>query len=302
MDELTQIRVFYGEPAPPSPEVIAAARQQNRLPDSPRRRTTHRMLLPVGTVAAATAGALVLTSLTGPPSARAQALAAVDRIGAQSFRVHIDTQDDRGPHSYSAGAFDAARGIGVVRLTDGNGEQRSFGDVVYTEMGGSYMDRKGRRHTFPAQYRWSKLVIQTPKPFDGLLYGFSKNPQRALQQLDRAKEITAAGAAGGSGWRGKRYTFTTPKADGIRAAGTMDVDSTGEIRRVDITWSYAAQNNPAKVAHTIHGLVTFDDFGVGVSVAEPPAAQVIPADLEHYLFTGQHLPPGSPSAGWIPGP
>lgn len=302
MDELTLIRTFYGEPAPPSPEVIAAARQPNRLPDSPRQRTRYRVLLPMGTVAAATVGVLAFTSLTGPSSARAQALAAVHRIGAQSFRVHIDTQEDGQAHFYSAGAFDAARGIGVVRLADGNGEQRFFGDVVYQEMTGQYQDSKGRMHTFPARYRWSKLVIQPPKQLDGLLYGFSKNPQRALRQLDRAKEITAAGAASGSGWRGKRYTFTTPKADGVRATGTMDVDSAGEVRRVDITWSYAARNNPAKVAHTIHGLVTFDDFGVGVSVAEPPAAQVIPADLEHYLFTGQHLPPGNQSAGWIPGP
>jgi hypothetical protein len=301
MDELAQIRTFYGEPAPPSPEVIAAARQPNRLPDGPRQGTRYRVLLPVGTVAAATAGVLAFTSLTGPSSARAQALAAVHRIGAQSFRVHIDTQDDRQPHWYSAGEFDAARGIGVVRLTDG-GEQRFFGDVVYSEMTRQYQDAKGRMHAFPARYRWSKLVIQTPKRLDGLLYGFSKNPQRALQQLDRAKEITAAGAASGSGWHGRRYTFTTPKADGVRATGTMDVDTGGEVRRVDITWSYAARNDPAKVAHTSHGLVTFGDFGVGVSVAEPPAAQVIPADLEHYLLTGQHLPPGSQSAGWIPGP
>jgi hypothetical protein len=302
MDELAQIRAFYGDPAPPSPEVIAAARQPNRPPGSPRQRMRHRVLLPVGTVAAATVGALVFTSLTAPPSARAQALAAVHRIGAQSFRVHIDIQEDGQSHVYSAGEFDAARGVGVVRLTEGGGEQRFFGDVVYHEMTGRYQDAKGRMRVFPARYRWSKLVIQLPKRLDGLLYGFSKNPQRALRQLHRAKEITAAGAAGGSGRRGKRYTFTTPQADGVRATGTMDVDSAGEIRRVDVTWSYAARNDPAKVAHTIHGLVTFDDFGVGVSVAEPPAAQVIPADLEHYLFTGHHLPPGSRSAGWIPGP
>src|SRR5438105_9496091 len=103
MDELTQIRTFYGEPAPPSPEVMAAARRQTRVPHGQRRRMRYRVLLPVGTVAAATAGVLAVTTLTGPPSARAQALAAVHRIGAQSFRVNIDTQTDGGHHWVSSG-------------------------------------------------------------------------------------------------------------------------------------------------------------------------------------------------------
>src|SRR5581483_9708549 len=108
---------FYGEPAPPSPEVIAAARRQAQVPHGRRRMRylRYQVLLPVGTVAAATAGVLAVTTLTGPPSARAQALAAVHRIGAQSFRVNIDTQTDGGHHWVSTGEFDAARGIGVVR-------------------------------------------------------------------------------------------------------------------------------------------------------------------------------------------
>lgn len=298
MDELTQIRTFYSEPAPPSPEVVAAAWLRSQQPRGGRRHAGPRMLLPVGAVAAATAGVLAFTTFTWTPSARAQALEAVHRIGAQSFRVNISGQSDGQSPWYSTGQFDAARGVGV--LDRYGSEQRFVGDVMYSALPLQYKDAQGRIRDFPAPYRWAKMVIKPP--YDGLLYGFSHDPQRALRQLDEAEEITATGPIDGPGWHGHRYAFTTPKVDGVQAKGTLDVDRAGEIRRVNVTWSYAAHNNPTRVAHTIHDVVTFDDFGVVVKVAEPPAGQIIPADLEHYLLTGKHLPPGTQPTGWIPGP
>jgi hypothetical protein len=75
MDELTMIRDLLGEPAPPRPEVTAAARARvagdgTRRPARPRtgRRRLASIAAPLGAAAAVTAVAVVLASL---PHARA---------------------------------------------------------------------------------------------------------------------------------------------------------------------------------------------------------------------------------------
>ncbi|MET8155836.1 hypothetical protein ABZT47_05645 [Sphaerisporangium sp. NPDC005289] len=233
------------------------------MPVTTRAPRRARSLVPVIATAgvAATVGTTVLVLLGGQPSAQAQVAAAVDNTSKESYRIHGDS----GAKAFD-GAFDPVRRVGVVNGRSGGGTDTIFiGDRMYIREAGAakwhlYPRDQGQEKGAPAATALVKLAPQ--------------DPQAALQKLRSATDVHEDGTASGTGWTGRRFTFslkdqkwTGPAGaskESFDATGSVEVDDQGRVRRLEVTFSDNGQRD----------VIDFADFGTPVTVTAPPADQV----------------------------
>lgn len=272
---------------PPSPQharpEAAAATDGGPPPPRPRQgwRGTRRrrVLLPslatlvvAGLIAAAAITASTVTG-TPPASAQARVAAAVTRITQEGYRVRatVSASKEGWQVSVSDGVFDpATRAVRMVVVTPDKGHVTIHtDDVVYVQI-------VGRQPGIPPSARWFVRGTGSRKGTGiSKLADFGKvalqNPQQALGWARSAGDVRELGRAAGSGWSGRRYAFTL--TDRLwQVTGTVDVDTTGRVHRLEFTtraWDMAHG-----LAGALHGVLEFRDFGTRQRVTIPPANQV----------------------------
>jgi len=238
-----------------------------------------------GIVAAATA----ITLSAGPaPSAFAQVMHAAARTAETSYQVRsaqkmVQIGGLRSqPWATAYGEFDPEHGVG--EQTDNLGAQiRYVGGSMYVfltdDLRAAYASSG---EPVPAWVSWEHLP-DSPPPGAGLstaglamlgvFPGFlgQVDPQDLLALLQSATGVGAAGPASGPGWTGSAYTFTIattlngPLHTAVSLSGTVDVDQQGRVRQLDATESFAGTVSNVEI--------TFEDFGLPVSVSPPPTSQ-----------------------------
>lgn len=296
-DDLRPLLAAATSDGPPAVDLLAGVRR------SQRRR---RAIVPAASLA--TAGALGLTAfavltLGDSPSAQAKVAAAVARTSGRSFHVHI-AQSGQGGHggtAYYDGLFDPATRTGRMSYP-GGAENRYLGDLQYTEnIGPKAIPLPAGKHwiAYPrmtADLAKLPLVVSLPKLAP-------QDPQAELRQLRSATDVKDGGGASGPGWTGHRYTFSLRGDDrkgGLQATGSVDVDSSGLVRRLALALQPDQTHQQATKAGGDSNLVMdFGDYGTRVAVAAPPADQVITEDQLPGLDqpkTKTPKPSGSPSA------
>jgi hypothetical protein len=256
-------------------DLLKAVREQAR----PTRR---RVLLPaLASLATATAAVIgvvavvAVVSITGAPSAEAQVAAAVEHTTGQSFRVHV-TQDTGNVYD---GTVDPAHNVGRITESGADAEWRYIGDTIY-----AMQDTKSS----PAGTQWVAYHRPTPAewtqfPAEALLIKLApSDPQRALTLLRSATSVKDSGDASGAGWAGRHYTFIVPAGTSAgnwpayaSVTGAIDVDTQGQVRRVTFTVRDSATQAPKGPVVDLRETIEFGDFGTPVTVAAPPADQVI---------------------------
>lgn len=258
------------------------------------RRQRVRALVPAGAVVAlggAVALALTLTAtVASAPSALAAVTAAAAKTSSLSFRVTSTRTavlpSGKRPPSRITGVFDPGRGLGEEETKfetyDGTLHIRIVGGHIYAELTGSpFAYFHQRSHGKP----WIETPLPPPKPAAslGLIEGFDADepidPAVLLGMLKSAASVQAEGPASGPGWTGTKYAFTEPPLKGavipMTVSGTVYVDNQGRVRRmVTKQTSTMRLTDNAIGTTTVTYDLTFDEFGVRVSVTPPPASQV----------------------------
>jgi hypothetical protein len=285
-DTEQQVRALFAAAAadvPPGIDLLRGVRA---------RRVAYRLRLRVALSAAAAAvvaaGVVITLTLTPSPSALAQLTSAVSRTAGQSYHFSATTTSVTLPRAGTpmtartnlSGAFDPARRIGEE--TTSTGEQARFI--------GSYVYLNGHL-TLPAGESWLRAPSPTlwvpvtasrqPRLSAGLLSVAETGPQNLLALLASASQVTRQGGVSGAGWTGTRYAFSVTVAIGpagsgqpaVRAAGIIDVDQLGRVRRLDAAYTLPA-TAPARLERVTVEM-TFSDFGAPVSVSAPPARDVL---------------------------
>lgn len=273
---------------PPQTDLLGKVRRRVR-----RQRVRRRVLVP-SLAALTTAGVIAVAALvasvatgTGTPSAQARVAAAAGRTATEGYRVRIvSTKSDKAPALSSAtqiaeGVFDPARRTGRLLLQGQGLEVRFVGDLVYMELpAGARSDGKRwlaeRRSldpdvAMPAFVQLTKLAWQ--------------DPQQALVRLRSAAAVHEQGRVAGDGWRGRRYFFElTDDKDGkrgTRVTGTVDVDQSGRVRRLEATDRLTT--DAGRTVGTLRTVMEFRDYGAHETVSAPPAGEVTrapDADIE----------------------
>jgi hypothetical protein len=260
---------------PPATDLLEAVRRRAR-----RQRVRRRVLMPSLaslTLAAVVAVAVLAASMvTGAPSAQARVAAAAGRTATESFRVRMSSTTPRGKGSeqpttqVTEGFFDPARHIG--RLLANGLEVRYVGDMVYSKLpAGTTPD--GKR--WIAVRRASVKVDQPLPPIAVVKVGFW-DPQEALALLRSAFSVHEQGRVSGDGWSGRRYAFDLRDGqlakDNLAMTGTVDVDQSGRVRRLDVT--VLAETASGQRADRFRTIMEFRDYGARETVSAPPASAI----------------------------
>ena len=261
-------------------------RRQVRRRISRRRRV--RTLVPAGAVVAlggAVALALTLAAtVASAPSAFAAVTAAAAKTSATSFRftstltsVESSASGEDGPPIRMTGVFDPARGLGEEETKDGMLHVRIVDGYIYVELAGSRFARARELFSHGKLWLESLLPPERDTSFD-LVRGFNGDepidPSALLGMLKSAASVQAVGPASGPGWTGTKYAFTERlkyAVTGETTSGTVYVDNQGHVRRM-VTNDIRPIGSKVTATDTFD--VTFEDFGVRVSVTAPPASQV----------------------------
>ncbi|WP_433444161.1 hypothetical protein [Nonomuraea sp. CA-141351] len=245
--ELRVLLTKATEDVPASVRLMPATR-------APRRRGA-RVLLPAiaGLGVAAVVGATVLAPWSRP-SAQAEVATAVDNTSQDSFRLHTTS----GAKTFD-GAIDPERHLAVITNAAEGSETRFVGDLMYIRPDASAL--------WTASPRAEAVPVDASEA-TALAKLATLDPVQALRRLRSATDVREEGPASGTGWTGKRFTFsladTSAKGEPAGASGAVDVDEQGRVRRLEITFSDNGER-----------LVTdFTDFGISVEVEAPPADQV----------------------------
>jgi hypothetical protein len=263
--------------APSEHNLLDAVRRRAR-----RQRVRRRALVPslasltlAAVIAAAALAASVVTG-TGTPSAQARVAAAAGRSATESFRVRMSSTSPRGKGSeqpitqITEGFFDPARHTG--RLLANGLEVLYVGGVVYSKLpAGTTSDGK----------RWvavRRALVKVGKPLPPIAVikvGFW-DPQEALALLRSAFSVREQGRVSGEGWSGRRYAFDLRDGklakDDLAMTGTVDVDRSGRVRRLDVT--VLVETASGQRADNFHTVMEFRDYGARETVSAPPAAEI----------------------------
>jgi hypothetical protein len=274
---------------PPEHNLLEAVRGRAR-----RQRVRRRVLVPslasltlAAVIAVAALAASVVTG-TGTPSAQARVAAAAGRTASESFRVRMSSSSPRGKGStgpisqITEGFFDPARHTG--RLLANGLEVRYVGDMVYSQLpAGTTSD--GKR--WVAVRRAFVKVDQPMPPIAVVKVGFW-DPQEALALLRSAFSVHEQGRVSGEGWSGRRYAFDLRDGklakDNLAMTGTVDVDQSGRVRRLDVTG--LVETASGHRVDNFHTVMEFRDYGAHETVSAPPAAEIT-----HALDRGKPAPP-----------
>jgi hypothetical protein len=246
-----------------------------------RRRPLGRRVLVPSLATLATAGVVAALALAGPamtgaPPARASArelvAAAVARTAQDGYRVRV-TSTKSTPAGISSGtvegAFDPARGTGVLDLGEGL-EVRYVGGIVYRELPAEQATREG----MPEGIRWIASPQGRPEGISELAdFGDRalRDPRRLLDRMRSAGDVREQGPVAGDGWSGVRYVFVLTDRH-WRVTGSVDVDGDGRVRRLELT--SRATDRANGLFGTVRGTLEFWEFGPQKPVTAPPAAQV----------------------------
>lgn len=223
---------------------------------APRRRRA-RVLVPAiaGLGVAAVVGTAVLSLPASQPLAQAAVIAAVDTTSQASFRFH----ETIGNRKWE-GAIDPVRQVGVITNAAEGIETRFVGDKMYS--------RNPETGTWAA-YPRPEVELADASPAVALIKLGALNPDQALKRLRSATDVKESGPASGTGWTGKRFTFSlrdsgpaAPESKNADLEGVVDVDDQNQVRRLEISFEDG------------HRIVTeFSDYGTPVQVDAPPADQ-----------------------------
>jgi hypothetical protein len=237
------------------------------------RRRTWVLVLAGAVVAAggATAGLLAATG-DGSPSPLATVDGALATSSAQSYSFTLDsTVRFKGKVTNSdvvSGVIDPGGELGTERLAVVVGRHprvvpiRFVAGYVYTQVpSGSGFGKP-----------WDKAAASTDMNGSPGTYGFISDQPVSPGELSGllqpgAAAVRLAGAASGSGWSGRRYTFAASLADDQGSvSGSVYVDGQGRVRRVVTVASQGGITTDRDL--------TFADYGAPMQLAAPPAGQV----------------------------
>jgi hypothetical protein len=219
-----------------------------------------RILLPsIAALGVAALVSVIVMVLPGSQlSAQAQVTAAVDNTSRESYRIHSESGDRTWE-----GAFDPIQHVGVITEAGDASETRFIGDLMYGKFRGETK--------WEVQPRPDQMLKNTPG-VTALVKLAPLDPQAALQRLRAATDVREDGSASGPGWTGQRFTFSLtdqPDAADPKASGVVQVDDQGRVRRLEVTFADG------------HRLVMdISDYGTPVTVAAPPADEVVQAPVD----------------------
>jgi hypothetical protein len=257
---------------PPESGLLEAVRRRAR-----RQRVRRRVLVPSLaslTLAAVIAVAAFATSVVtgaGTPSAQARVAAAAGRTASESFRVRM-IRSGKGfeRQQVMEGFFDPGRNTG--RLLANGVEVRYVGDMVYSKLPAGTTS-VGKR--WVAVRRASLRVDQPLPPIAIVKVGFW-DPQEALALLRSAFSVHEQRRVSGDGWSGRRYAFDLRDGklakDNLAMTGTVDVDESGRVRRLDVTVLVQAASGQNVL--NFRTVMEFRDYGAHETVSAPPAAEI----------------------------
>jgi len=259
---------------PPTTDLLHEVRRRAR-----RRRALVPSLAGLAIVGVLAVAAVAASTVTGTPpaSARERVAAAATRTAQDSYRVRLASRKSNGSSTSAGtavGVFDPTRRTGRLQGEDGGPEVRYVGNVVYRQIPASQVDRlpgaPGRACSWLASDQRDPEGISELAEFGGRAL---QDPQQALEWVRSAGDVREQGRAAGDGWVGLRYGFGL--TDRLwRVTGTVDVDTDGRVRRLELTSRSSDRANG--LAGTVHGVLEFRDFGVQARVTAPPAEQVCP--------------------------
>jgi len=270
---------------PPEHDLLDMVRRRAR-----RQRVRRRVLVPslasLTLAAVIAVAALAASVVTGTPSAQARVAAAAGRTATESFRVRMSSgttgQGSKQPTTQvMEGYFDPARHTG--RLHAKGLEVRYVGDMVYSQLpAGTTSD--GKR--WVAVRRPFVMVGKPLPPIAVVKVGFW-DPQEALALLRSAFSVHEQGRVSGDGWSGRRYAFDLRDGkqakDNLGMTGTVDVDQSGRVRRLDVT--VLVETASGQRADNFRTVMEFRDYGAHETVSAPPAAEIT-----HTLVRGKPEP------------
>jgi hypothetical protein len=270
---------------PPEHDLLDAVRRRAR-----RQRVRRRVLVPslasLTLAAVIAVAALAASVVTGTPSAQARVAAAAGRTATESFRVRMSSgtigQGSKQPITQvMEGFFDPARHTG--RLHAKGLEVRYVGDVVYSQLpAGTTSD--GKRWV---AVRRSFVMVDKPLPPIAVVKVGFWDPQEALALLRSAFSVHEQGRVSGDGWSGRRYAFDLRDGqqakDNLGMTGTVDVDQSGRVRRLDVT--VLVETASGQRADNFRTVMEFRDYGAHETVSAPPAAEIT-----HALVRGKPEP------------
>jgi hypothetical protein len=290
-DAVRTLLVTASEDGPPTPDLLHQVRQRAvgcREATSRRRRALVPSLATLGAAGVLAAVALVASAVTSTPPASAQTrvVAAATLTAQDSYRVRLTSTKRTDAHVSSGtdeGVFDPATRTG--RLDGGKDvpEVRFVGDTVYTLLPANHVRRPP---DMPERARWVASERGRPKGV-----GISElaevsdrvlaDPQQALEWVRSAGQVRERGTAAGAGWTGLSYALELTDRH-WRITGTVDVDTDGRVRRLDLT--IRASDRANGLSGTVHLVLEFWDFGTRERVTAPPADEVYRApSLEEEL-------------------
>lgn len=274
------------EDIPPGIDLLGGVRARNKV-----RVVRVRALVAAGVAGIVAAGAAITLSTVQAPSAFAQVTQAATRTAAQSYQVSSTSTPVKVPvpgaitssPAITTGEFDPVRGVGE-ETSSGGVQVRYIDGYIYLPLTGAYRAVYDQTHgaPIPAGKSWLRL----PMPLQGGKYATAiellqlgtiamglepVDPQGLLDVLQSASQVREVGPASGPGWTGSAYTFTaTMTLPGspqmiLSTSGTVDVDQQGRVRQLDAVQSIGPIERKVEV--------TFEDFGIPVSVSAPPASQ-----------------------------
>jgi hypothetical protein len=308
MAELKHLLTVAGEDRPPNIDLL------DGLDLAPRRRPVRRRsALAVLTAGAVAAGAAVALSVVWTPqSAQATVLEAVARNEGKPYHVEMVTQASPGGDPFPLkGDFDPGSESGHLEAPEG-GRIIMIGDTGYQKLPESMqssknMPRPGKDGNFPKVPKgWKPVMVPLGEnawlklPMDHVTWGlgsstrsFAQDPQGELKAIRKADRIKEEGPVSGPGWTGERYSFTTPAVKKWfgreSSSGTVDIDSKGDIRALDVTLSYP----DAKGDHSVNRKITFSAHGTPVKLSAPDTPHLYTEQSLHKLLSGRSLPAGT---------
>ena len=307
MAELKHLLTAASEDRPPGIDLLDGL----DLTARPRRARRLPAVLAGLTAGAVAAGvAIALTVMGMPQSAQAKVFGAIDRNEGKPYHVEMVTQAPGGDPFRLTGDFDPEHGTGRLASPDG-GQIIMIGDTGYQRLPETMQSSKnmpppqkdGRPSKTPAG--WKPLMVPLGPdawlklPMDDVTWGFgsstrsfAQDPQGELETIRSANRVEDEGPVEGPGWKGERYSFTTPSVKkwfGHEASrGTVDIDSHGDIRALDVTLSYP----DAQFDASVHYKLTFSAYGTPITITPPQTSHLYTPQSLYQLLHGKPLPKG----------
>ncbi len=235
----------------------------------------------------------VTVAVSRAPSALAAVTAAARQTGALSHQMTITGVVGAEPSwfggkqpSTDSGEFSPSDFLGE----EDGGKVRIIGGFVYTYIGDNALAKQ-----FHHGKSWLMQPAASFDTYAGLAVWYNPvglmltAPEDLLGVLHSAKQVRETGTASGPGWTGIGYAFSAinPNIPNFTTSdftasitGTVDVDTQGRVRRLDMTITERTPGgtvNGVKITHPIYILtdqITIGDFGLHVSVNPPPASDV----------------------------